>query len=297
MKKVLKKFLAPAKKSELWPYRQLIKQLAARDLKAKYKVSILGFFWSLLRPLLTIVVLAAVFSTLDFKSPRYGVSYPVLLLVTYMPWFFFSTGLIEGTQALLSNAHLLKKVYCPRAVFPVAVVLANFINFLLSLVVLLGVLFFMAKINLTVLFIQLPFAILFLTLLLAGIAFMTSVLNVLYRDITQIMEFVVFVWFYLSPVLYDPIYFYEKYPQIYFYAYFLNPMAGVLEWFRYIFLSNHLNSNLPENLDQTIVVDLNEINHFIFLYCIPYSLIFSVIAFTLGYYLLKRLEIRAVDAL
>jgi len=273
----------------LWKFRQLVKQLALRDLKTRYKVSVLGFFWSLLRPLLTIVVLAGVFSMLDLRSARYNVSYPVLLLVSYMPWFFFSMTLLEGTQSLLSNAHLIKKVYSPREVYPGAVVLANLINFLLSLLVLIPILYLIFPVKFSWQFLQLPLVIAIHTLLLLGLCFMIASVNVLFRDMSQIMEFAVFVWFYLTPVLYDVWEIFLKLPRWAQILYFLHPMAGIVEWYRYVFLASEL--------DPARKPDAVAIMPFLYYQAIPYAVIVSGGIFLAGYLLLKHLETRVVDTL
>lgn len=270
----------------LWRYRGLVRQLAARDLKTRYKVSVLGFFWSLLRPLLTIAVLAAVFSILKLESTRYGAAYPALLLAAYMPWFYFSAALLEGTQSLLSNAHLAKKVYCPRAVYPLSVVAAHFINFIFAMAVTLPIVYLAFAVAPSWALIQLPLAIGFTTLFLMGLCFALSVLNVLFRDTTQIVEFVAFVWFYLSPVLYDTFEIYDRLGATGAWLYFLNPMAGLLEWHRYALLASSLRHE-----------GLAELNQITFLFGIPYAAVMSVAVFIGGYALMRRLESRAVDEL
>lgn len=272
---------------ELWRYRRLVRQLAARDLKARYKVSVLGFFWSLLRPLLTIVVLSAIFSgILHLESKSYNAQFFVILLATYMPWFYFSSALLEGTQSLISNAHLVQKVYCPRAVFPASVVLSNLINFFFSLLVVFPILYLLTPIHPTWALLQLPFVILIHTLFLFGLCLAASVLNVLFRDTTQIVEFAAFVWFYLSPVLYDVYEVYDKVQSAYW-LYFLNPMAGILEWYRYSLLASHIDTS----------AELAPLRSVIFRGAIPYACVVSVAIFVLGFVLHKRLESRAVDAM
>lgn len=287
---------------ELWGYRQLIRQLAARDLKARYKVSVLGFFWSLLRPLLTIAVLAVIFSLLDFKSTRYAVSYPTLLLATYLPWFFFSTTLLEATSSLISNGNLVKKVYCPRAVFPASAIVSNVLNYFLSLLVLIPLLYICFTASPTWHIFQLPLVLFIHILFLTGLCFITSVCNVMYRDTTQIIEFIVFAWFYVSPVLYDIYEFFadaHTLPKLAIGAYFLNPMAGILEWYRYIFLSSNFvpPAELPPTLPPHSVEHVQWLNHIIFQYAIPYSIVISILLFVLGYWVFKKLEIQAVDEL
>lgn len=277
----------------------MIRQLAARDLKARYKVSVLGFFWSLLRPLLTIGVLALVFSfLLNFESTRYQVTYTTLLLVTYLPWFFFSSALLEATSSLLTNANLVKKVYCPRAVFPVAVVVSNLVNFLFSLAVLIPVVYVGTGASPTWTLMQLPFLLLTHTALLLGLALLVSATNVLYRDTTQIMEFGVFIWFYLSPVLYDVYDIFpmlSKYTTLGPYLYLLNPMAGLLEWYRYIVLSSQLVS--ASVLEPGIQAQVQALNQTMFQMGIPYAAGVSYLILAAGYSVFKRLEVRAVDEL
>lgn len=267
---------------DLIHFRELIFQLAIRDLKSRYKVSVLGFFWSLLRPLLTIAVLAAVFSLLDIPTGIFDVPYWVVLTAGYIPWFYFSTGFLEGTQSLLANAHLVKKVYSPRAVYPSAVVLSNLINFLLSLVVLIPLIFLLSNATPTVYLLWLPVVIGFHTLFLLGLTYFTSVLNVLYRDTTQISEFLIFVWFYVSPVLYDMQIVQTRLPDEWRWLYFLNPMAGMIEWYRFSLLAASQLQN--DWYMQTIVWKV-----------IPYSALISIMVFIIGFICLKRLETRAVD--
>ena len=276
---------------ELWLYRRLVKQLAVRDLKARYKVSVLGFFWSLLRPLLTVVVLAAVFSTLlDFESDCYAVPYYILLLATYMPWFYFSTALLEGVHSLLANANLVQKVYCPRSVFPASVVLANLVNFLLSLIVVVPIIYLLCGARPTFAFLQLPLIIAMHTAFLFGLCLIVSVLNVLYRDTTQVMEFLVFVWFYLSPVLYDVTQVHEKLSGLTFLLYFVNPMAGILEWYRYVILASEHVFTSKGSVDFAIQNQYVTIG-------IAYAVLASLLTFAFGLYLHKKLENRAVDTL
>ena len=262
-------------------------------MKARYKVSVLGFFWSLLRPLLTIVVLALVFSQLlGQKAITYDVPYYTLLLTSYMPWFFFSTALLEGTHSLLSNANLIKKVYCPRAVYPASVVLANLVNFLLSMLVVIPILYLLSGARPSWHLLQLPLVIAIQTAFLFGLCLIASVLNVLYRDTAQVMEFAVFVWFYLSPVLYDVANLLQKIQgRTLFYCYFLNPMAGILEWYRYIFLSSEAQRQLYDPV-MVVWVIATEVGG-----GIPFAILASFLVLWLGILIHRKLETRAVDAL
>ncbi len=278
---------------ELWSFKQLVRQLAVRDLKARYKVSVLGFFWSLLRPLLTIVVLSVIFSSLiGMRSDTYNTPYYIILLASYMPWFYFSTALLEGVHSLLANANLIQKVYCPRAVFPASVVLSNLVNFLFSIIVVIPVIYLLSDAYPTAALLYLPLIIVVHTAFLFGLCLMTSVLNVLYRDTTQVMEFLVFVWFYLSPVLYDVSQVFVKVgTSEKFLLYFLNPMAGILEWYRYSILASHFNEVGSDP------VDLAMQHQVVFSAGIPFAVVVSILTLVIGFLIHKKLEIRAVDAL
>jgi lipopolysaccharide transport system permease protein len=275
---------------ELYTYRQLIKQLAIRDLKARYKVSVLGFFWSLLRPLLTIAVLALIFSMImPDEGISYSVPYFVLLLTAYMPWFFFSGALLQGVYSIVGNANLIKKVYCPRPVFPASVVLSNLVNYMLSMIVIIPALYILSGATPSWALLQLPFVIAIHTAFLFGLCLYTSISNVLYRDTTQIVEFIVFVWFYVSPVLYDVFMIAKELGSTTkFIIYFLNPMAGIIEWYRYSLLASEI---------KIMDGDQAAYQQIIFTFGIPYAIVVSLLVFAVGYLLHKRLETKAVDAL
>lgn len=273
----------------LWPWRGLIRQLVVRDLKVRYKVSVLGFFWSLLRPLLTLGVLALVFSMVeDLRSERYDVAYPVLLMAAYLPWFFFSSAILEGTQSLLANAHLIKKVYSPREVYPAAIVVSQAFNFLLAMLVLIPVLYLWSKATPTPWLLALPLVIAIHILFTLGLCLLLSVVNILLRDTTQIVEFVVFVWFYLSPVLYDfDIVHRQLGSSTGFLFYLLNPMAGILEGYRFTLLASQYDSSRLESTPDLWIVFGS----------VPYGAFVAVLTLVLGATILKRLESRAVDLL
>lgn len=270
----------------LWTYRELLRQLVVRDLKARYKVSVLGFFWSLLRPLLTIAVLAAVFSYFQIPRGRYAVDYPFLLMAAYLPWFYFSATFLEGTHSILANGNLVKKVYCPREVFPTAVVGAQLVNFLLALLVLVPVLYLLSDARPGWAILQLPLVIAVHTAFLLGLCLAASVLNVLFRDTTQITEFLAFIWFYLSPVLYGVDLVYSEFGALSL-LYMLNPMAGILEWYRYSLLGSALSQSS----------EFAWLNGWVFWGAIPYSILMSLLALGLGFWLLRTTQSKAVDQL
>lgn len=221
--------------SELLRYRELIVNLTIRELKARYKSSVLGFFWSLLNPLGMMLVFTIVFTVM---MPSYAIEkFPIFLLCGLLPWNFFSAGVMTGTNSIISNGNLVKKVYFPRAALPIASVLANLVNFLLALLVLFVVLIvFQTKFS--PYFWLLPVVILIQSCFVAGMALILGTLNVFYRDTLMVMDIVMLAWFFLTPVFY-PI---EILPRsftllgltldVHRLAYIFNPMASLISTYR-----------------------------------------------------------------
>jgi lipopolysaccharide transport system permease protein len=184
--------------AQLFRHRELIQTLVSRDLKVRYKNSVLGVLWSLLNPILMTLVFTVVFSfMLKGGVPKY----PVFFMSGYLPWSFLSAALLGATYSIVGNAHLIKKVYFPREVLPVAEVLANLVNFLIGLVVLFG-LILIFKVKLTPAVLMLPLIILAETLFVLGLAFFLATANVFYRDTQHILQVVMQAWFFLTPIFY-----------------------------------------------------------------------------------------------
>lgn len=269
-------------------YRQVLHELIRRDLRSRYKVSVLGFFWSLLRPFLSILVIYIVFSKLVGFEMDLGlypkIGYFAFLAFGYLPWVYFSSCLNEGAQALLANSHLIKKVYCPRAIFPLTTVGAQLVNFILALLVFIPLLWFFSEAQPSLALAALPLVILFQTLFIAGLVLALSALNVLYRDVGQMLEFVTMAWFYLTPVLYPihmPLARLEA-VGIPGGALWLNPMATITFWYRWTCLGR-LDTGHP--LTQSLVMGTVA------------TVVLSIAVFWGGYALYKRLDIPAVDEL
>jgi lipopolysaccharide transport system permease protein len=222
---------------ELIRYRELIWNLVVKELKVRYKNSVFGFFWTLLNPLLMMVVLTVVFTVM---IPATGIKqFPVFLLCGLLPWNFFTGSVMRGAHSIVNYADMIKKVYFPREVLPIAVVLSNFINFALALVVLFAMLF-VFQIGLTRYALFLPVVIATQVIFVMGLALLLSTLNVFYRDVPMIMDVLLFAWFFLTPVFY-PL---EVLPSSYSllgltvdvqrWAYILNPMASIIASYRLI---------------------------------------------------------------
>ncbi len=215
-----------AKLRELWQYRELIRNLVVRDLKARYKSSVLGYFWSLLNPLLMILLFYFVFRTL-LGSPI--VNFHIFLMVALLPWNYFAGGMTEGMTSIIGNANLVKKVYFPREILPLSTLLANLINFLLSLPVLFAVIFITGG-SVTSAVLLLPVIVVIESVFLLGMILLLSALAVFFRDVTHIMGVIIQLWFFVTPVFYSL----ESFGRPVFVKLmrWINPMASIIDFYR-----------------------------------------------------------------
>jgi lipopolysaccharide transport system permease protein len=188
-----------ARLRELWAYRGLIHNLVIRDLKVRYKNSALGILWSLLNPLLMMLVFTFVFKVLARGSEL--PAYPAFILSGVLAWNLFQTSVMGATVSIVGNAHLIKKVYFPREVLPIAVVLSNLVNFLLALPVYFVLATFLGA-GPTKWALLLPAVILVQLIFTLGVSFFLATANVFYRDTQIVMEVVLLAWFFMSPVFY-----------------------------------------------------------------------------------------------
>lgn len=224
---------------DLWRYRELFYFLAWRDILVRYKQTAIGMAWALIRPFLTMVVFSVVFGQLA-KLPSQGVPYPILVFTAMLPWQFFANSLSECSNSLISNSNLISKVYFPRLIIPTSAVVVSFVDFLISGMILLGL---MAWYN----FIP-SWRILTLPLFI-GVAFAASIgvglwlasLNVQYRDFRYIVPFIVQFGLYISPVGFSSSIVSEKWRLLYS----LNPMVGVIDGFRWAILGGNFSLYLP----------------------------------------------------
>lgn len=220
---------APVRAHELWEYRELLYFLTWRDVKVRYKQAILGVAWVVMQPLMAIVIFGVVFNrVLGVGSGDPDIPYPVMTFAGLLPWQLFSGSLQRAGTSLVSNAALLTKVYFPRLVIPVSGVLAGVIDFAISLIVFL--------IMMAIYGIVPPWQIVFLPFLvvmamLTALAFglWLSALNVLYRDVQYVIPYVIQMWLFITPVAYPA----TAVKGFWRYLYGLNPMAGVVQGFRW----------------------------------------------------------------
>lgn len=224
---------------DLWRYRELFYFLAWRDILVRYKQTTIGIAWALLRPFLTMIVFTVVFGTLA-KLPTQGVPYPILVFAGMLPWQFFANSLSESSNSLISNANLLSKVYFPRLVLPTSAVIVSFIDFMISGIILLGLMawyHFMPSWRM----ITLPFFILVAFGAAMGAGFWLSALNVKYRDFRYVVPFIIQFGLYISPVGFSS----SIVPEQWRWLYYLNPMVGVIDGFRWAILGGDTPLYLP----------------------------------------------------
>ena len=224
---------------DLWRYRELFYFLAWRDILVRYKQTAIGILWALIRPFLTMVVFTVVFGQLA-KLPAEGAPYPILVFSAMLPWQFFANSLSESSNSLITNANLLSKIYFPRLIIPTSAVVVSFVDFLISGIILLGL---MAWYNFVpswrILTLPLFSVIAFVAAMGAGL--WLASLNVQYRDFRYIVPFIVQFGLYISPVGFSSSIVPEKWRLLYS----LNPMVGVIDGFRWAILRDGSHFYLP----------------------------------------------------
>jgi lipopolysaccharide transport system permease protein len=224
---------------DIWKYRELFYFLAWRDILVRYKQTFIGIAWALIRPFLTMIVFTVVFGNIA-KLPSQGVPYPILVFSAMLPWQFFSNSLSECSNSLITNSNLISKIYFPRLIVPTSAVVVSFVDFMISGIILLGL---MAWYN----FVP-SWRILTLPLFI-GIAFAASMgaglwlasLNVQYRDFRFIVPFIVQFGLYISPVGFSS----SIVPEQWRLLYSLNPMVGVIDGFRWAILGTSYDIYVP----------------------------------------------------
>lgn len=224
---------------DLWAYRELFAILAWRDVAVRYKQTVIGVAWAVLRPLMTMVVFTVVFGRLA-HLPSQGTPYPVMVFAGMLPWFLFSTILSEASTSMVGNAHLVGKVYFPRLIIPASAAVVAIFDFLLNLVILLGLmLWFGLMPSWRLLLLPVFVALAILTSL--GPAFLIAALNVKYRDFRYVIPFLLQFGLYISPVGFSS----AIVPEHWRFWYNLNPVVGIINGFRWCVLGLDSQIYLP----------------------------------------------------
>ena len=216
--------------NNLYLNRELLLQLTLSQIRARYKQTIFGILWAVLRPLVMMIIFTVIFSKM-VKIPSDGIPYPIFCYCALLPWQFLSSSFMSGTSSLVSNSTLVQQIYFPREIFPVSSVIASFIDFWIASSVFI-ILLILYKVHIT--FYAL-FAVLLLILqiiLALGVSFLGSALNVFYRDIGHALTFIIQIWMYATPIIYPVSVVPEKLRPFYL----LNPMAGIIDGYRRVII-------------------------------------------------------------
>lgn len=215
---------------DLWTYRELILFLTWRDLKVRYKQTLLGASWAILQPFLTMVVFSIFFGGLA-EVPSDGVPYPIFSYTALIPWTLFSKALQDASRSLVASSHMITKVYFPRMILPLSSVLAGLVDFMIAFVVLLGMMIYY-RIFPTGKIWTLPLFLVLALITAVGVSLWLSALNVLYRDIGYVLPFLTQFWMFITPIAYPS----SMVPERWQALYAVNPMTGVVEGFRWALL-------------------------------------------------------------
>ncbi|OLE54041.1 MAG: phosphate ABC transporter permease [Acidobacteria bacterium 13_1_20CM_3_53_8] len=220
---------------DLWAYRELLYFLTWRDIKIRYKQTILGVAWAIIQPLFAMLMFTLFFGKLA-KMPSDGIPYPVFAYAGLLPWTFFSNAVTNSGNSLVGNSNLITKVYFPRVIIPGAAVCAGIVDFLIASTILLGLMFYYG-IALTWSFLIFPLLMVITTLLALGVGMWVSALNVKYRDIRYALPFLIQLWMFATPIIY-PL---NIVPERFRWVMLINPLSGLVEAFRATLLGRPFN--------------------------------------------------------
>jgi len=220
----------PIRLRELWEYRELLYFLTWRDIKVRYKQTVLGAAWAIIQPFFTMVVFSLFFGSLA-NMPSDGIPYPIFSYAALVPWTFFAHGLSQSSNSLVGSANLIRKVYFPRLVVPIASVVSGVVDFVLAFVVLLGMMLYFGIVP-TANVIWLPLLLLLSFVTAMGVGLWLSAMNVQFRDVRYAVPFLTQFWLFATPIAYSS----SLLPQPWRTLYGLNPMVGVVEGFRWALL-------------------------------------------------------------
>ena len=234
---------------DLWSYKGLLYVLARRDILVRYKQTIIGFGWALIRPFLTMVVFTVIFGKIANLQSGEVAPYALLVYCGLLPWQLFSGALGEASTSITGNAGLISKVYFPRLIVPIASIAVVFVDFLISLLILVGLMFWYKFIPAWQIF-ALPFFVLMAILSSIGPGLWITAMNVKYRDFRYVIPFILQLGLYVSPVGFSSSVIPEKWKLIYS----INPMVGVIDGFRWSILGKEANIYLPGFLMSWLVI-------------------------------------------
>jgi ABC-2 type transport system permease protein len=260
-------------------YRQLLWALAIKDIEIRYRTPALGFLWALLIPLVTVLIFKLIFSTI-MKIEIENYPFFIYMMTAVFPWNYFSSSISSATESIVNNRELIKKTYFPRQIIPISIVLANLINFIPVVVVMLLILLCF-KISFTMSILLLPVIIVFQTMFTIGLALILSAFQVFLRDIKYIMELTLMAWFYLSPGFYS-LTLIENISESFLKLYSLNPFVGLFTLYR-IALLNGYEKTLPATINIFSLA--------------AWTIMVCIITFLLGLLVFKKYELNFSDTI
>ena len=214
----------------IWEYRELLIIFVWRDLKVRYRQTVIGALWAVIQPFLTMVIFSVFFGRLA-GVPSDGIPYPIFSYAALVPWTFFANGVTQASNSLVNSADMIKKIYFPRLTMPMASVFAGLVDFVLALIVLLGMMLYYGFVP-TINTIWLPLFVILAMITALGVSFWLSALNVQFRDVRYMIPFITQAWLFATPVAYSSSLLSEPWRTLYG----LNPMVGVVEGFRWALL-------------------------------------------------------------
>lgn len=220
---------------DLWLYRELVLFMIWRDIKVRYKQTILGATWAIIQPVMTMIVFNFLFVTVA-RVPTDGIPYPIFSFTALLPWGLFVTALNQASRSLTSNHNMITKIYFPRLVLPVASVLAGLVDFAIAFVILIGLMIYYKVTPAWNVLWALPLFLLLAIVTALGVALWLSAINVKYRDVNYALPFITQFWLFVTPVAYSSTVISEKLSEKWLLIYSLNPMAGVVNGFRWALL-------------------------------------------------------------
>ncbi len=221
----------PINLRELWAYRELLFFFIWRNIKIFYRQAVFGFAWAIIQPLFMMIVFTLFFGTLA-KVPSGDVPYPLFSYAALVPWVLFSSAVTRSSNSLTHNANLIQKVYFPRLLMPLADVLSPVVDFMISFVILIGMMFYFGYFP-TVIMLMVPVFLILELMLALGMGLWLSAINVEYRDVTFLVPLLIQLWLFASPIIYSVSFVPERFHTAYA---LLNPMVGIIEGFRWAIL-------------------------------------------------------------
>src|SRR5215211_4796881 len=225
------KGLAALNLGDLWTYRELVFFMVWRDVKVRYKQTLLGMAWAVVQPVMTMLVFTFVFDRVA-KLPTDGIPYEVFSFTALLPWGLFVTALNQGSRALVAHNNMVTKIYFPRLILPMSSVFAGLVDFAIAFVILIGLMFYYREMPAWPYLWTLPLFLLLAVVTALGVALWLSAINVKYRDVNHVLPFLTQFWFFATPVAYSAKAISAKWQLVYS----LNPMAGVVNGFRWALL-------------------------------------------------------------